>query len=116
MTAEWRYDMQPEAGLDNEAKDVWNGPCVGGPLDAQDGVSRFPLGFLLVDRPANQCWIYDWTDGQFVVREAAGTELVSDPDGDKNRYRAADEAEYDVIAAPWIDVAPTSEGDPEVDA
>jgi hypothetical protein len=55
-----------------------------------------------VDKPANQCWIYDWDDREraFNVRDAYGMEVLIE--GPKNRYRAAEESEYDVIAAPWV--------------
>lgn len=87
---------------------IWNGPCVGGPLDGLDGSSRYERGFLLVDRPAGKAWIYDChpetLNGgyQFIVRVAEGMDLIEDEDAVKNRYRAADEQEFDVIAAPWI--------------
>lgn len=87
----------------NEAdteKTVWSGTCVGGPLNTKEGASRFPSGFLLVDRPNNRVWIYDWvhTMESFLVRDAEGSELVSDPDAPKNRFRAAEEAEFDIRA------------------
>ena len=93
--------MQPDAGIVEEPR-LWSGPCWGGPLDTQEMVSRYPMGFLLVDRPAGRCWLYDWKDPGFLVRVADGYPLENDPDAPKNRFRAADEAEYDVVAAPWI--------------
>lgn len=82
-------------------KPGWSGICVGGPLDSQEGASRYPSGFLLVDRPANRVWIYDWSESNamFFVREAEGSELISDPDAPKNRFRAAEESEFDIRAA-----------------
>jgi hypothetical protein len=73
-------------------------------------VSRYPRGFLLVDRPSQTVWIYDWVAGpewqpergQFIVREAGGRPLIEDEAAEKNRYRAADEAEFDVLAHPGI--------------
>lgn len=86
--------------MEEEEKVVFNGQCVGGPMNARDGASRFPRGFLLVDRPNNRVWIYDWvgTMRQFLVRTEEGAELISDPDADKNRFRAAEEAEFDIRA------------------
>lgn len=82
------------------------GVCVGGPLDGQQAASRFPRGFLLVDRPAGECWLYDWRDddGTFVVRAAEPLPVKEGPaDGPADsRYRAAAEPFYDVLAAPWI--------------
>jgi hypothetical protein len=78
----------------------WNGPCIGGPMDGRDGVSRFPSGFLLVDRPSGKCWVYDWLPGDesFLVRVSDGEPLIEDRSAVKNRYRAAEESEFDVIA------------------
>lgn len=80
----------------------YTGPCYGGPLDGKDAVSRFPKGFLLVDKVENQCWIYEWHPEAeaFKVRDEVPMECKTE--GEKNRYRAAEEPYYDVIAAPWI--------------
>lgn len=87
-----------------QEKPVWSGPCFGGPLDGQEGASRYPSGFLLVDRQANKVWIYDWSgsDSRFYVRDAEGAELISDRHAVKNRFRAAEESEYDIRAAEWL--------------
>ncbi len=79
-------------------------------MDGYNVTSRFPKGFLLVDKPANQCWIYDWYEGAdaFKVRDEVPMECQTE--GEKNRYRAAEESEFDVIAAPWL-----GEEDPDVD-
>lgn len=80
---------------------VFEGICRGGPLAGQTMVSRFPKGFLLVDKPNNHCWIYEWDDSakEFKVRDEEAMSVHTE--GDKNRYRAAEESNYDVIAAPW---------------
>lgn len=77
-------------------RSMWPGPCVGGPMHAQDGVSRFPRGFLLVDRARQKVWIYDYVEGQFLVRIEEGVDLIEDPDAPRNRYRAAEEVEFDI--------------------
>ncbi|MCG5464240.1 hypothetical protein MED01_002405 [Micromonospora sp. MED01] len=80
-------------------------------MDGTEAVSRFPQGFLLVDKPAGACWIYDWRDGQFVARSADPMPMQDGPadqPGD-SRYRAAAEPHYDVLAAPWVG-ANTGEG------
>ncbi len=77
------------------------GFCIGGPLDGQEASSRFPRGFLLVDKPAGVCWLYDWRDdGYFAARSDDAQPCHTD--GPDNRYRAADEGDFDVIAAPWV--------------
>lgn len=77
-------------------------PCVGGPLDGQNAISRFPKGFLLADRVTTRCWIYEWDDERdaFVVRDERPDVLYDH--GPRNRFRAAEEFNYDVLAAPWI--------------
>ena len=47
---------------------IYEGNCQGGPLDGQPGSSRFPSGFLLVDKAANKAWVYDWTGTVFNSR------------------------------------------------
>lgn len=81
-------------------KHVWSGVCIGGPMNSQEGASRYPSGFLLVDRNINRVWIYDWSEAEncFYVRIADGEELVNDPDAPKNRFRAAEESEFDIRA------------------
>jgi hypothetical protein len=83
-----------------EERPKYNGPCIGGPMDKREMSSRFPKGFLLVDRPTQTCWVYDWLPGDqsFLVRISDGEPLVEDRDEPKNRYRAAEESEFDVIA------------------
>lgn len=88
-----------DEGFHNDT--LWTGQCLGGPMNGQVGESRFPKGFLLVDRPANRVWIYDFVAGDdvFQVRDESGTELISDPDAERNRFRAAEESKYDIRAA-----------------
>ncbi|WP_341719925.1 hypothetical protein QQG74_09565 [Micromonospora sp. FIMYZ51] len=87
------------------------GVCLGGPLDGHPAVSRFPKGFLLVDKPAGVCWIYEWQPdrGVFTVRDEMPEPAYTE--GPKNRYRAAEEANYDVLAAPWIGWQGVADGD-----
>lgn len=44
------------------------GVCTGGPLDGQTWESRFPDGFLLVDRPTQRVLIYDTCEDGFLAR------------------------------------------------
>jgi hypothetical protein len=87
---------------------VWSGPCLGGPMNARDGASRFPSGFILVDKESDLVWIYDYipygespTGGAFQVRMRDGEPLISDRDQPKNRIRAAEEVEFDVRSVGW---------------
>lgn len=92
------------------------GPAYGGPLDGGEMTSRRPLGVLLVDRPAGQCWLYEWRDGGFHARQDAPTDLVDGPGGVDNRERAAEEGDWDVQAAPWVGGDPDQvdpDGDPD---
>lgn len=82
-------------------KTLYEGPCFGGPLNGQDMVSRFPKGFLLVDKPNNRCWIYEWSVPALAFKVRDESPMQVQTEGEKNRYRAAMEPNYDVIAAPW---------------
>jgi hypothetical protein len=80
------------------------GTCHGGPLDGQRAASRFPKGFLLVDKPAGHCWIYEWNAEKqtFHVRSDEPMPVHEDGAFGYDRYRAAAEPNYDVLAAPWV--------------
>lgn len=73
------------------------GICHGGPLDGQTFTSRYPKGVVIVNRPAGEVVIYDWTGIAFAARNGGRPEpeLTRGP---KNRYRAALEPNYDVVA------------------
>lgn len=79
----------------------FEGICFGGPLHGQTWISRFPKGFLLIDRPADKVWFYEWnqTGLRFDVRSEEPEKISTE--GLMNRFRAAEESNYDVIAAPW---------------
>ncbi len=91
------------AGVD-EDDGARTGICLDGPLVGQELTSRYPKGVLVCDRPAGHLFIYDWTgDGYFKSR--TGSEpmrLEENETADDNRWRAAEEGDYDVIAAPWV--------------
>jgi hypothetical protein len=75
--------------------------CVGGLFDRQRWTSRFPKGFMVVNRPAGEIVIYDAVDGAWVAREENGSwklPEISDENAPKNRWRAALEPNYDVVA------------------
>lgn len=69
------------------------GECHGGPLNGKDAVSRYPKGFLLVDKPANRVWIYDWNGLAFVCRDAEGSVTEYE-----RRLKAADSPDWDVVS------------------
>ena len=86
--------------------------CRGGPLDGQCVISRFPDGFLLVEKPTGLVWLYDRNRLQPIPDdddEVVTTEQVDDPhwvmrDGSPfvwdpvRSYAAAEGNTYDVIA------------------
>lgn len=78
------------------------GVCVDGPMSGQEARSRKPKGFILVNREMARVWIYDWSEQlkQFLCRFPDGAPEVADKEAPKNRYRAAAEAEFDVLADP----------------
>lgn len=76
----------------------WTGLCLDGPYKGRQLTSRFPKGVLLCDRPNNRAWIYEWVGEAFKVRPPGQIELVSDENAPKNRWRAALESNYDVLA------------------
>ena len=78
-------------------------------METREGISRFHRGFLLVDRETSRVWIYDLipyaespTGMAFQVRMQSGELLISDPNAPKNRYRAAEEAEFDIRTVEWM--------------
>lgn len=84
--------------------------CEGGPCNGQDVTLRFPdpdqaRGFVLVNRPQAQVIIYKVRGDRFVAGPVQ-TE-IADRAAPKNRYRAALEPYYDVVAydpegmGPW---------------
>lgn len=81
--------------------------CRGGPLQGQlllRRETRGAKGVLLVDRQEGQAWIYEWDEESrtFDCRQEEPMRLVEDPNAPDNSWRAAEEYEYDVIAAPWV--------------
>lgn len=76
---------------------LFNGLCVGGPFDGQPGQSRYPYGFLLVDRPHRKVWHYNYHPAghNFVVQNPDG-----DPEDVEYRHRILTEFRFDVRAMP----------------
>lgn len=98
---------QPEptdnpTGIDEDDDGSRTGLCLNGPLAGLELTSRYPKGVLLCDRPARHAWIYDWCGDGF--RSRTGDEpmpLNEDDTATDNRWRAAEEGDFDVVAAPW---------------
>lgn len=78
-----------------QGAELFEGECLGGPMDGQTGQSRFEEGFLLVAKADRKCWIYDWQEGEFVCRRGGALEL-----DDAKRFKAAEESRYDVVSFP----------------
>ena len=72
--------------------DTYDGPCVGGPYAGRSASSRFPRGFLLVDRPRGRAGVYAYAGTVFICQGEAS------PLDDDGRWTAAESDEYDVIA------------------
>jgi hypothetical protein len=80
---------------------LYQGTVTGGPWDGRVAQSRFPLGFLLIDPGTDRVWIYDYVTAtlpgggaRFAVR--AGMPQPCHDGGPDNRWRAADEGDFDV--------------------
>lgn len=101
---------------DASATDLLEGIAHDGPLDGGTMTSRRPAGVILVDRPAGQCWLYEWHPdaGAFYCRTTDPQPLERDPAADDNLERAAEEGQWDVQAAPWVGGDP-NEVDPDAE-
>jgi hypothetical protein len=70
--------------------------CLGGPLEGQRVISRFPDGFLLVEKPTGLAWLYDRSqvdDPRWMMRD--GSPFIWDT---VRSHAAAEGNTYDVIA------------------
>ena len=72
---------------------TYMGECHGGPWDTRVVTARRPNGFLLVDKPGNRAWVYDWNGDAFICREPVGDELDFD-----RRMKAAEDPDWDVMS------------------
>jgi hypothetical protein len=94
LAAEPDDDAQPLDGTDHgwADADTYDGPCVGGPYAGRPASSRFPRGFLLVDRPHGRAWVYAYAGNVFMCQGEAS------PLDEVGRWTAAESGDYDVIA------------------
>lgn len=77
-------------------REIYEGLCISGPMNGQQGQSRHPAGFVLVDVQGKRAWIYDAaldnnSEQIFVGRE----ELRLDPD---KAWAASQSTDWDVRA------------------
>lgn len=79
-------DEEPE-------KTLYIGQCIGGPMDGQQGESRFPKGFMLIDRPNSAAWVYDYDP-----ESAIFTAREQDIHDNMRTQKAAEGIDYDVRA------------------
>ena len=84
---------QDDADTDQTPPETYTGTARGGPLDGRTVQIRCPKGFLLIDRPQRQVWIYDRGPGGALVSVSDQPETLDD---DK-RWQAADGDEYDIL-------------------
>jgi hypothetical protein len=89
-------DDMADDDYDDDDLEVFRGAVAGGPWDGLTAESRYPRGFLLVDMDKQLVWIYDRRDdGSFKVRDNNPVQILDD--GPDNRWRAADEEDYDIL-------------------
>jgi hypothetical protein len=77
---------------------LFRGPCVGGPMGGKEGETRFQKGFILVDKPNRQVWVYRATpDGNSPTGTTYVAEGARDLDSEKLEKTAAG-SDWDVRA------------------
>lgn len=84
-------ETQDGAGVVDGSSQI--GECHGGPWNGKSAMSRFAKGFLLVDKAANRCWVYDWNGSAYLCRDEEPR--VCDYD---KRFEAAESTDWDVIS------------------
>lgn len=83
------------------SKTLYQGVCVGGPMDGMDGQSRCSKGFVLINAPDGKVWVYDAQrvgtslDADAQLRFVAREQDVLDKD---KAEKAAASDTYDVRA------------------
>lgn len=78
-----------------DESDIFQGRCVGGPLDGRTYVIRKPAGFVLADKITATGWFYDRAGDEFRLRDGQPVRLRQ-PDA----VAIASGDDYDVIAPP----------------
>ena len=62
-------DAEPVPRPDGEADPTYRGVVRGGPWNSRIIASRFPAGFVLVDKPHSRAWRYDYAAEVFTCRD-----------------------------------------------
>jgi hypothetical protein len=78
-------------GVDMAPRVLYEGQCVGGPMDGMAGQSRFSKGFVLVHKEDQEVYVYDAVEDVFKARKADALD-------DQKIAKAAAESKYDVRA------------------
>lgn len=86
-------DIEPEEVQepDHHERGIHSGICHGGPLNMQQGQSRFPNGFVLMDEADSRAWVYDRYGDSYIARTVEPLNRVG-------AAKAAEGGTYDVRA------------------
>ncbi len=80
------------------SENLFIGTAIGGPIDGEEVISRYPEGLLLVDAEAQRCWVYKRTGSTFFLeRDDDGSDERALNDR-KLEKTGIEEFDYDVIA------------------
>ena len=84
------------------SKPVRRGLAEGGPFNGQALSTDYPKGIIVIDRPRNVAWVYDWSEDskKFVARSDEPSTLVWDQSQQSNVRRAMEENNYEVRSHP----------------
>jgi hypothetical protein len=102
-------DDGEELGDRGDEPQAYTGLCTGGPWNGRHITVRFPRGFLLIDMPGRRCWIYERGSDGFTCRSDEPQPLHDD--GPDNRWRAAEEPDWDIRA--YDPDNPSGDDDPD---
>jgi hypothetical protein len=81
-------------------KSLRSGLAVGGPLAGEVLATDYPKGIIIVDRPKNRAWVYDWNfeDRKFHARPEQ--DLKWEQSEKFNIRRAMEQNNYEVRSHP----------------
>ena len=77
---------------------MYEGTCIGGPMDGHTITVRCPMGVLVADKTTGQAWLYDRREAAFHVRDQQPRQL----DPDRAATAALGEG-WDVMALPGVE-------------
>lgn len=81
-------------------KSLRQGPALGGPLAGEILTTDYPKGIIVVDKPKNKAWVYDWNFETRNFQARAEQSLVWDQAEKFNIRRAMEENHYEVRSHP----------------